>query len=351
MDAQQETRVMFILDERSGLREIEREKAVPVERKAKFKIKNAFEVFVPVKGFEDYWISNYGRCITDINRKKDNYHLLKEETDCYKLISYTKRIINEKVVEDRWIKDIQPKYLVAKTFLKEYPGRTKIWFRDGNKKNCWYKNLIYVSNKDYWKLNNNRITLEELQLEQEYIEYENKATSEAYRVYYRIRQRCTENHRHYEEVEMCQEWLDNPKSFVEWYFKNYYSVGNETMCVDKDLFSGENKIYSPDTCCILPITLNSLIASMKKRSYDEEEKNKLPLGVRYNSTNDTYYGEVQPPKEEYKIKLSEWATPEEAFQEYRLLRLKYYYEQVLSYRKKIPQHIYKELMKVDIKPY
>lgn len=54
------TKMQFILNENGELTEIPMEQCKPVEYPIKYKLKNAFEVFVKVKGTENYWISNYG---------------------------------------------------------------------------------------------------------------------------------------------------------------------------------------------------------------------------------------------------------------------------------------------------
>ncbi len=67
-----ESKIQFILDEKGELQEIAKDKCRPVEYPIKYKLKNAFEVFVRVDGTENYWISNYGRCVNNLNRKDKN---------------------------------------------------------------------------------------------------------------------------------------------------------------------------------------------------------------------------------------------------------------------------------------
>lgn len=65
-----ESKMQFILDEIGELQEIPKDKCKPVEYPIKYKLKNAFEVFVRVDGTENYWISNYGRCVNNYLSKK-----------------------------------------------------------------------------------------------------------------------------------------------------------------------------------------------------------------------------------------------------------------------------------------
>lgn len=70
-----ESKIQFILNEKGELQEIAKDKCKPVEHPIKYKLKNAFEVFVRVGDTENYWISNYGRCVNNLNcKKKDKFY-------------------------------------------------------------------------------------------------------------------------------------------------------------------------------------------------------------------------------------------------------------------------------------
>lgn len=73
-----ETKMQYILDENGELAEITKDKCKPVEYPINYKLKNAFEVFVRVDDTENYWISNYGRCVNNYlsvkNSKKDSHN-------------------------------------------------------------------------------------------------------------------------------------------------------------------------------------------------------------------------------------------------------------------------------------
>ena len=76
----------------------------------------------------------------------------------------------------------------------------------------------------------------------------------------------------YIDCNVCEEWLvfDN---FYKWYIENYYQIPNKQMCVDKDLLYKNNKIYSPQTCCIIPHDINILLTKRKNK------RGKYPIGV------------------------------------------------------------------------
>lgn len=404
---EQECKIQYILNEQGELVEIPKEQCRPVQYPIKYKLKNAFEVFVRVDGTDNYWISNYGRCVNNLNHKDKNTFYRHKEGNChYTIYDVEKTIVSfpvkmqkngkEKIDKTkkridgvipwnmsdvecnsildakqqsnmkrkyvieatRHKRDTSPAELVAETFLVKYKGRIKVWHKDGDESNNWYKNLLYVSLSDYKDLRSGKITWKELNLEQEYIEYENKASVQAYKVYNGILTRCgdtvdDDNVRScYDKSTMWQGWLDNPKSFVRWYLEHYYECDDEEMDVDKDLFGDGSGMYCPDFCCILPKGLNTLLANSKKHYKEGQTKdNVLPLGVRYSSKTNKYYGEIQFTGSEECRKLSEWDTAEEAFAEYKVMKQADIMTVVAKYKDKIPEYIYKKFFTVDVKPY
>lgn len=365
-----EPKIQYILDEQGNLTEMLKDDAVPVEFPVKYKLQNAFEVFVRVKGSENYWISNYGRCINNLMHKdKMKFYEHKQGDVHYTIFEITRKEVPKrtkkgrkkeyKIVEERHRRESSPAKLVAETFLVSYKGRDKVWHKDGDKTNNWYKNLIYIPESKYLDLKKGKIKLEDLHLEQEYIEYENKANYEAYKIYNAIRVRCKNTRKEDEEVSecyreayMCQEWVDNSKSFIRWYLDHFYTVGDESMAVDKDLFGNGSKIYSPETCCILPQGLNTLLTNSKK-SYNvgESPENTLPFGVRYSGKRKKYYGEITFTGTGKAITLSEWDTPEEAFAEYKVMKQADILLVAAKYKESIPEYIYKALLTIEVKPY
>lgn len=402
-----ETKMQFILDENKELKEIPKDQCKPVEYPIRYRLKNAFEVFVRVDGTENYWISNYGRCVNNLNRKDKNIFFKHKEGKCNCTVFETEYYIvscpmkkqkngkrkpgsrkkkteivfklntpeqernstleemqkaNDKrmymIESDRNRRDTTLAGLVAETFLAGYKGRTKIWHKDGDESNNWYKNLLTVTLDDYRKLRTGKLTWQELNLEQGYIEYENKANIQAYRVYDGILARCKSKeatdsiHKCYNKSLMWQGWLDDPKSFVKWYLEHYYECGDEEMDVDKDLFGDGSGMYHPDFCCILPKGLNILLANSKKHYAEgETPENTLPLGVRYSRRRKKYYGEITFTSAEDSIPLSDWDTPEEAFAEYKRMKQADILRVAAEYKDKIPEYIYKKLLEVEVKPH
>lgn len=348
-----EIKMQYILNEQGELTEIPKEQCRPVEYPIKYKLKNAFEVFVRVEDTENYWISNYGRTVNNLNHKDKNTFYAHKEGKCHLTIYEI-----DKRDGSRWKRDTTPEDLVADTFLVSYRGRCKIWHKDGDYTNNWYKNLLYVNEKDYKDLKAGKVIWQELNLEQEYIEYENKAGAQARKAYERIKTRCgdtvnNDNVRScYDKSTMWQVWLDNPQEFIKWYLFHYYECNGEEMDVDKDLFGDGSGMYHEDFCCLLPKGLNTLLANSKKH-YEEGQTpdNVLPLGVRYNSKTNKYHAEIQFTGTERAIPLSEWDTAEEAFEEYKMMKKADILMVVANYKKDIPDYIYNKFLTVEVKPF
>ncbi len=361
-----ESKMQFILDENRELQEISKDRCRKVEYPIKYKLKNTFEVFVRVDGTENYWISNYGRCVNNLNRKDKNTFYKHKEGKCHYTVFEIERyaVKNKKgkptgeIAENRYKRDTTPEDLVVDAFLVKYKGRFKVWHKDGDESNNWYKNLMTVTPDDYKNLKAGKITWQELNLEQEYIEYENKASLHAYKVYDGILARCKSTeatdsiHKCYNKSSMWQGWLDDPKSFVKWYLEHYYECGDEQMDVDKDLFGDGSGMYHPDFCCILPKGLNTMLANAKKHyKEDETPDHVLPLGVSYNGKTGKYTSSIQFTGAEKPIPLSEWDTAEEAFEEYRALKKADILVVAAKYKNSIPDYTYDRLLKVKVKPY
>lgn len=360
-----EMKMQYILDENKNLAEIPLTDMRPVEHPIKYKLVSAFEVFVRVPQTENYWISNYGRGVNNYRNSDKNKFYEHKQGKCHYTIYEVWRTpekirgkLTGKIIVETTKRETSPEELVAKCFLKQYRGRGKVWHKNGHFADNWYKNLIYVTGEDFRNLKAGKITWQELGYEQEYIEYVNNAKNQAMTAYGSISSRCKgENnsesaHKCYDDVEMCQEWKDDPQLFVKRYLELYYEVPGESMAVDKDLFGNGSKVYSPETICILPQGLNTLLANSKKHYKDgETPDNVLPLGVRYNGKVNKYYGQITYFGTEDEITLPYRDTIEEAFADYKKFKECDIAITVSKYRDKIPEYIYEKLLTVRVEPY
>lgn len=95
-----------------------------------------------------------------------------------------------------------------------------------------------------------------------------KFNTKSYRVWTGMLDRCyNQNSRiknpTYDGIEVCKEWL-NFQNFAEWFENNWKSHMNTKWQLDKDILCPTCKLYSPETCRIVPDELNGLYISLSK---------------------------------------------------------------------------------------
>ena len=92
---------------------------------------------------------------------------------------------------------------------------------------------------------------------------EDGTTTKCYCTWFNMMKRCYDpNSRDYEmykDCEVMRKW-HNYQAFAEWWDKEYYEIPNTVMSLDKDILKKGNRLYSPRTCCIVPLDLNSAFA-------------------------------------------------------------------------------------------
>lgn len=174
-------------------------------------------------------------------------------------------------------------------------------------------------------------------------EYNSKDHKVAYAKWRAMLQRCInpmadKSTESYVECEVCNEWM-NFQNFAKWYYENEYPCNNEPLCVDKDILIHGNKIYSPDTCILVPQRINLLFIKELKRRGD------LPIGVQkhtnggYTSLLSTYEG---------KKYLGYFYDTNLAFATYKKAKEKYIKEVADSYKNIIPQKVYEAIINYRI---
>lgn len=70
----------------------------------------------------------------------------------------------------------------------------------------------------------------------------------------------------YKSVSVCEDWHDF-QNFAQWFEENYI----EGLDLDKDLLSGDKKVYSPKTCCFLSNEENNRLKKNKKEVSNIED--------------------------------------------------------------------------------
>lgn len=165
---------------------------------------------------------------------------------------------------------------------------------------------------------------------------------------------CTEGyyHRFYNDVSISKDWLYYT-NFYNWATnqENYdrWKINDGGMwSLDKDILSDpNNKIYSADTCCLVPWYINSLVVRQRQK----DRQSDLPLGIQCYPYGDTKYYYADNTGE--KRKNIYFNTIEDAVKGYKEFR-KRCIEQTAEYAYKkgdITQRCYEGLLKYDLFAY
>jgi hypothetical protein len=143
---------------------------------------------------------------------------------------------------------------------------------------------------------------------------------------------------------VCDEWLDF-QNFATWYDKNYYEIlllG--VMQLDKDILIKGNKIYSPDTCVLVPRKINNLFT---KR---DAKRGKYPIGVYYHKPTKKYLAQISYG-DGIRHYLGLFDTAEEAFEAYKIakeIHIKDVAETYYSKLNLIPSKLYEAMMNYEV---
>ena len=143
-----------------------------------------------------------------------------------------------------------------------------------------------------------------------YLVAKDRKLTKEYNAWHDMLKRCYDEKYHekkptYKECEVCNEWLLY-ENFYEWMhsqenFDNWSKL--KLSAVDKDIIQKHNKIYSPDTCCLVPLSVNSIFTKTDSLRGD------LPIGVvKYNNK---YCAYVNNGVKQIHFNLR--LTPEDAF--------------------------------------
>ena len=112
----------------------------------------------------------------------------------------------------------------------------------------------------------------------------------------------------------------------------------------------ECKVYSSQTCCLVPERLNTIISSLNVK---REKHSDLPSAVyRSDSKIERYCSYIQYSRYE-RVCLGTFDTPMEAFEVYKKAKesqikqlAKMFYDEGA-----ILEDVYQEIMKIDIRPF
>lgn len=173
----------------------------------------------------------------------------------------------------------------------------------------------------------------------EYVSKVDGKHTSAYKTWRGMLERCYDSKLHarcptYIGCSVHPDW-HNFQNFAEWFERQYWA---ECWQLDKDLIVEGNKVYSADTCTFVPQQLNSLLTDCGATRGD------LPQGVSRH-------------RKRYQAKLSingklhclgTHATPEEAFEAYKLAKEANVKRMAEQYKCLIDPRVYDSLMRYEV---
>lgn len=171
-----------------------------------------------------------------------------------------------------------------------------------------------------------------------------KVHSKVYDIWNHMLQRCYSDisvykYPSYADCYVCDEWF-NFQNFANWYELNYYEIPGEQMNLDKDILVKGNKVYSPDTCVIVPHFINSLFIK------SDIVRGDLPIGVNFDKRYNTY--NVHCNNRGELIWLGSYKSVDEAFNVYKSYKENIIKNIAEEYKSMIPDELYIAMINYEV---
>ena len=127
--------------------------------------------------------------------------------------------------------------------------------------------------------------------------------------------------------------------FSEWSFKQV-GFDQEGWHLDKDILVKGNKVYSEDTCCFIPVQINSLLNNNRAK------RGELPIGVSKDPKRKTYKSRCSINGE--LVYLGDYLTAHEAFYAYKQAREDYIKDVAEKWKDQVDSRVYEALMNWEV---
>lgn len=168
--------------------------------------------------------------------------------------------------------------------------------------------------------------------------YNSANSPKAYTAWRHLLRRCYDREQQkkqptYIGVKVHEDW-HSFQVFAEWYENN--EVKNWVL--DKDILSGEDKIYGPYTCCFVPVEINSMLTNRKA------ERGDCPLGV--NKYGDRFISKVCEYGKPRHLGL--YDTMEEAFKAYKEAKETQIKAVADKWKGRIDDRVYRSLYEFEV---
>lgn len=132
---------------------------------------------------------------------------------------------------------------------------------------------------------------------------------------------------------VASEWFDF-QNFADWLESHAYSgLGYQ---LDKDILYPHNKIYSPDTCCLIPLELNTLITDCGRA------RGSYPQGVNFDKALKKYRAQIRVCGKSKHIGYFNY--PNEAHLAYKKAKEIHIRNKALEWRDRISSDVFNALM-------
>lgn len=225
-------------------------------KKYRIKLNNPYEIFVPIDGADNQYISSCGRLIRLIY-------------DQPVIIPHRCDKSGEEFVEVLWndkngVTVELAAMLVANAFLINESGYTYVWYKDRKKDHLDCRNLFFVADHEAQKVVSDSEFAKKIAKRQRIKSTYNLNDYKLRQLFNDIKRRCKDpeyldKHEAYKEAYICEEWEQDRNKFYEWARKNFYEYP-KALDIDKDILSIRTgkRCYSPDNCCFVPEKVNML---------------------------------------------------------------------------------------------
>lgn len=171
--------------------------------------------------------------------------------------------------------------------------------------------------------------------------YSSKNSPDSYSIWANMLKRCysevfQNRHPSYKGCTVCEEWHDY-QVFAEWYVShNSYGLRYD---LDKDLLLEGNRVYSPETCCMIPEEINIAIAKQGNSA------NGLPIGIQRQGVS-TFRADYAGLKGDRYI--GAFSSIGEALAAYKKAKKGYILELAEKWKYLVSLEVYESLLSLEI---
>ena len=143
---------------------------------------------------------------------------------------------------------------------------------------------------------------------------------------------CSDNFKSYSYFyEWCQEQIGFLKK----------DENNRYWCLDKDILSNGNKVYSEDVCAFVPERMNLLLVKC------DSSRGECPIGVYWCKNRKKFRSKCNNGSGKQKC-LGYFNTPQEAFLAYKTYKEALIKEVANEYKEQLDSRVYEALMNYEV---